>query len=536
MADPTHIADIDEHQVHTGETLASVAAANGMTEAQLAQFNWGVTDKAAINRHLQEDVGCTRRDAQGNFIFDDHDDPGVIFVPKKFTRGGLATDQTHVIEVRKLSTDKNLHECICVPGLTFAFDKSFIRPSVVEHMHKLDAALQRFPDAKLIVFGHTDRVGSEQYNKELSERRAKSAYAFVTDQPDIWEELFQQENWGTAVIQDILRDLGHDPGPSDGVAGDQTQAAIKDFQAEHPPLAVDGVAGKATRRELFLAYMTGKHDVKVTDAQFVAPKFMGCGEFNPAVEPNAAELANKAPGNEPNRRVIFYLFKRAPKSIPCKLKVLGPCKTEINKPGPRNNVLHTCAFYDGISRQCHCEERVEEFSIRLFDWLGNALPAAPCEVTLAGKPAQRLTADDKGEITLRDVAPGLCKVRWSRPDSMRQKDSGSASNSGDTDFIDREGNQQKITFGEPEKPEFEFEGEVHVKLPEVEEPALLDQDAARKRLKNMGYAMAEILRDNIRAFQRDLGDPQSGELDDAEDKLKERHDEKCQPPGNSSKR
>ena len=348
------IADIEEHKVKSGESIKSLADANGLTWQELAKFNWGTDAPAQINERLRDEVGCTLRDAQGNYIFDSADKPGIVLIPKKFEANGLVTDKTHTLRVLQVTPPKTLLECVCVPGGTFEFDKSFIHPSIAPHIKKLEKAIKKFPDAKIIVFGHTDRVGDEMYNKKLSERRAESTYAFVTDQPDIWERLYNQENWGTRVIQTILKDLGNDPGPIDGVKGEQTSAAIKQFQGANG-LAVDGNAGTSTRKKLFLNYMTGKRDVKVADAQFAPPKFMGCGEFNPLVEPNANELANRAPGNEPNRRIVFYLFKNAP-TIPCKIGDIAPCKQEIAKPGPREKPLYRCAFYDRLAFQCKCEQ------------------------------------------------------------------------------------------------------------------------------------------------------------------------------------
>jgi len=48
-----------------------------------------------------------------------------------------------------------------------------------------------------------------------------------------------------ADLQRRLRELGHDPGPADGIRGRRTIAAIKAFQAAHG-LTVDGLAGPKT--------------------------------------------------------------------------------------------------------------------------------------------------------------------------------------------------------------------------------------------------------------------------------------------------
>lgn len=49
----------------------------------------------------------------------------------------------------------------------------------------------------------------------------------------------------TAAMQTKLRALGYDPGPSDGLFGDKTEAAVKKFQSDQK-LQIDGQAGNQT--------------------------------------------------------------------------------------------------------------------------------------------------------------------------------------------------------------------------------------------------------------------------------------------------
>lgn len=51
-------------------------------------------------------------------------------------------------------------------------------------------------------------------------------------------------------VQARLNNLGYDSGPVDGIQGPITRTAIKAFQRDHPPLAVDGVCGPKTRAVL----------------------------------------------------------------------------------------------------------------------------------------------------------------------------------------------------------------------------------------------------------------------------------------------
>lgn len=266
-----------------------------------------------------------------------------------FSAAGAETTTITFGEVPAAPSEELL-ECVCIPGTTFEFDRSFIRPTVVDHLKKIDEVLGAHPATKLFVVGHTDRVGNDVYNKKLADRRAFSTLAFITDDAHAWELLYAEEGWGLKTVQVILADLGHDPGPPDGFMGPNTERAMRSFLGvpQGTPVAND----PPFREELFLAYMTGKHAVKATADQFIAPRFTGCGEFNPLLPPNAAELANVAPGNEANRRVVVYLMSEAV-APPCAIDDVGPCRVEIAKPGPRTRFA--CAFYDELASRCDCE-------------------------------------------------------------------------------------------------------------------------------------------------------------------------------------
>lgn len=59
---------------------------------------------------------------------------------------------------------------------------------------------------------------------------------------------------GVSGFQARLRNLGYDPGPIDGIAGPLTAQAVTEFQADTPPLKVDGVCGAQTRAKLLELY------------------------------------------------------------------------------------------------------------------------------------------------------------------------------------------------------------------------------------------------------------------------------------------
>ncbi|HEX4852956.1 OmpA family protein [Arenimonas sp.] len=69
---------------------------------------------------------------------------------------------------------------IDLKGVNFDFDKDTLRPDAEAILAEAVQILAKYPQLKVEVAGHTDSVGSEQYNQGLSERRARTVYNYLT--------------------------------------------------------------------------------------------------------------------------------------------------------------------------------------------------------------------------------------------------------------------------------------------------------------------------------------------------------------------
>jgi outer membrane protein OmpA-like peptidoglycan-associated protein len=67
-------------------------------------------------------------------------------------------------------------------GILFGFDSSTLRPEARENLEKLTTIINRDDDTILMIVGHTDSTGDENYNLSLSERRARSAADYMISQ------------------------------------------------------------------------------------------------------------------------------------------------------------------------------------------------------------------------------------------------------------------------------------------------------------------------------------------------------------------
>jgi outer membrane protein OmpA-like peptidoglycan-associated protein len=67
-------------------------------------------------------------------------------------------------------------------GLLYDFDSDAIKPTAAENLRKLAASLKEYSTTDLLIVGHTDAQGSDDYNQALSQRRAVSASTYLEAQ------------------------------------------------------------------------------------------------------------------------------------------------------------------------------------------------------------------------------------------------------------------------------------------------------------------------------------------------------------------
>lgn len=67
-------------------------------------------------------------------------------------------------------------------GILFGFDSYTLRDAARENLSNLAASLNRFSDSELLIVGHTDSSGAEDYNQRLSENRAGAARDYLVRQ------------------------------------------------------------------------------------------------------------------------------------------------------------------------------------------------------------------------------------------------------------------------------------------------------------------------------------------------------------------
>jgi outer membrane protein OmpA-like peptidoglycan-associated protein len=65
--------------------------------------------------------------------------------------------------------------------ILFDFDSSTLKSASQTQLNEVADVLNKYPDTNIIVKGHTDSKGTEEYNQRLSERRAQAVVTYLED-------------------------------------------------------------------------------------------------------------------------------------------------------------------------------------------------------------------------------------------------------------------------------------------------------------------------------------------------------------------
>ncbi len=160
----------------------------------------------------------------------------------KYTRRGLETREAIPLEVgthnRVVLVRPARARAVRASGSGFAPGKSFPLPGTLLTFWRAKKPETRFTyhhdqdpcwngsAAQLWAHCSSDDATDK---KQLSDRRARVGKALLLSDPAGFHEVANEEAWGDTELQSMLRTLGCDPGPADGMAERLTQDAATEF-------------------------------------------------------------------------------------------------------------------------------------------------------------------------------------------------------------------------------------------------------------------------------------------------------------------
>ncbi|HLF65280.1 MAG TPA: OmpA family protein [Saprospiraceae bacterium] len=87
-------------------------------------------------------------------------------------------------------------------GILFDFDSYALKAETRSNLQKLSITLNKYDDTEVLVLGHTDNTGTENYNEALSEKRARSVKNYLVTQQVAGSRLSTQGYGETDPIAD----------------------------------------------------------------------------------------------------------------------------------------------------------------------------------------------------------------------------------------------------------------------------------------------------------------------------------------------
>jgi len=94
---------------------------------------------------------------------------------KEQMRARLLAQLNQVLQTR--DTARGL--IVSMPDVLFDFNKYTLKPEARERLAKISGIVLAYPDLKLDIEGHTDSIGSDDYNQTLSEKRADTVRGYL---------------------------------------------------------------------------------------------------------------------------------------------------------------------------------------------------------------------------------------------------------------------------------------------------------------------------------------------------------------------
>jgi outer membrane protein OmpA-like peptidoglycan-associated protein len=80
-------------------------------------------------------------------------------------------------------------------GVNFGFDSSDLTADAKKNLDAVAEIFNEFPDTELMIEGHTDNVGNDDYNMKLSKRRADAVAAYIKSK-GVASSRFKVEGFG----------------------------------------------------------------------------------------------------------------------------------------------------------------------------------------------------------------------------------------------------------------------------------------------------------------------------------------------------
>ncbi|MGZ5222538.1 MAG: OmpA family protein, partial [Chitinophagaceae bacterium] len=148
--------------------------------------NAPVSNAKVVLKSASGDTSALITDAEGRYVFDLLEDTSrnlTLTISSESYKDKASRVIIENIDESDLLTDQFINTDMCIEKklvirakdvvtVYFDFDKSNLTAAAVEKLNTISALLKKYPEATIQISGYTDGLGSNEYNKILSHKRA----------------------------------------------------------------------------------------------------------------------------------------------------------------------------------------------------------------------------------------------------------------------------------------------------------------------------------------------------------------------------
>lgn len=163
----------DEDARRRAEAERAQAEAQARQEASLAAQQEAQA-RAEAARQAAEDAERQKQEAQNQRQEAERARAEAV-QQKEEMRARLLAQLNQVLQTR--DTVRGL--VVNMPDVLFDFNKYTLKPAARERLARVSGIVLAYPDLKLQIEGHTDSIGSDEYNQTLSEKRAATVRDYL---------------------------------------------------------------------------------------------------------------------------------------------------------------------------------------------------------------------------------------------------------------------------------------------------------------------------------------------------------------------
>ena len=187
---PQQNLELANHFVYIADRKVDIAAAQAATALAEAQRQ-GLSeqrDKARLDARTQEaDRNASQLATAKGALADEKRDADASRDAAEAARMAAADAaiksaqlQQQLDKLNAKPTDRGM--VLTLGDVLFTSGRADLKTGAANNLNKLALFLTNYPDRSVTIEGHTDSVGSDEYNQGLSQRRADSVKAFLTGQ------------------------------------------------------------------------------------------------------------------------------------------------------------------------------------------------------------------------------------------------------------------------------------------------------------------------------------------------------------------